>query len=226
MPLPIAVPTTAAACPACRHSNFQFSGVQAVGLYEGPLRDAVLRMKKSHEEALTLTMGRVLADILRFPENSSGKCDDSGTRDRESLASVATPWAVGERSVGRASRGLDPPDLVVPVPMHWTRRVTRGTNPAELVAEMVSHKLRIPAVAGVLYNRRKTRKQGTLLPDQRRRNVRQAFAVSAGYDIKQTHVLLIDDVMTTGATVNELSKLLQRAGANRISVAVVARGTG
>ena len=65
-----------------------------------------------------------------------------------------------------------------------------------------------------------------LLPDQRRRNVRQAFLVSAGYDIKDTCLLVIDDVMTTGATGNEVSKMLRHAGAKRVSVAVVARGTG
>ena len=74
--------------------------------------------------------------------------------------------------------------------------------------------------------RRKTSKQGMLLPNQRRRNVRDAYSVSAGYDIRDACVLLIDDVMTTGATGNELSRVLRRAGARHVSVAVVARGTG
>ena len=86
--------------------------------------------------------------------------------------------------------------------------------------------MRIPVASDLLRCCRKTRKQGMLLPDQRRRNVRDAFSVSAGYDIKDTCLLLIDDVMTTGATGNELSRILRRAGAKRVSVAVVARGTG
>ena len=195
MPLPNLASPVVDTCPACRHERFQFSGVQAVGLYEGLLRDVALRMKKAHEEALTLTMGRVLAETVRFPLMPSS----------ESTAQ---------------------PDLVVPVPMHWTRRMARGTNPPEVLAEMVAQKLGVPATLDLLRNRRKTKKQGTLLPDQRRRNVRQAFSVTAGYDIKDTYVMLVDDVMTTGATGNELSKILRQAGAKRVSMAVVARGTG
>lgn len=203
MPLPNLASPATDSCPACRNQRFRFARVQTVGLYDGLLREAVLRMKKAHEEALTLTMGRLLAETLRFPD--------------------PTP-SVG----GPAPSAGDPtqPDLVVPVPMHWTRRIARGTNPPEVLAEIVADKLRVPAVLHLLRNHRKTRKQGTLLPDQRRRNVRQAFSISTGYDIKDTYVLLIDDVMTTGATGNELAKLLKRAGAKRVSVAVVARGTG
>jgi ComF family protein len=146
-------------------------------------------MKKAHEEALTLTLGGLLANTVRFSEPVT-------------------------------------PDLVVPVPMHWTRRITRGTNPADVLAEKVALKMRIPVASDLLLCRRKTSKQGMLLPDQRRRNVRDAYSVSAGYDIRDACVLLIDDVMTTGATGNEVSRVLRRAGARQVSVAVVARGTG
>jgi len=148
-------------------------------------------------------MGRLLAESVRFSDNRVHDRTDSDS--------------VGD---------VDRPDLVVPVPMHWTRRISRGTNPPEILAEMVARKNQIPLIADLLRNRRKTRKQGTLLPDQRRRNVREAFSVSAGYDIREAHILLVDDVMTTGATGNELSKILCRAGAKRVSVAVLARGTG
>lgn len=207
MPLPtLALP--ADGCPACQNEQFRFADVKAVGMYKGLLREAVLRMKKGHEEVLTLTMGCLLAETVNIPGPAAGQC---GPPPGES---------------GAGGKMCDRPDLVVPVPMHWTRRITRGTNPAEVLAEMVARKLGIPAATDLLNNRRKTRKQGTLLPDQRRRNVRKAFSVSAGYDIKDTYVLLVDDVMTTGATCNELSKMLRQAGARKVSVAVVARGTG
>jgi predicted amidophosphoribosyltransferase len=220
MPLPNLASPVADACPACRHERFRFSSVQAVGLYEGLLRDAVIRMKKAHEEALTLTMGKILAETARFPD-SIHSAGDSALR-----AGDSAPRAASAGDSAAADGAATGPDLVVPVPMHWARRLTRGTNPAELLAEMAAQKLGVPAVSDLLRNRRKTRKQGTLLPDQRRRNVRQAFSVSTGYDIRKTHVLLVDDVMTTGATANELSKMLHRAGARLVSVAVVARGTG
>jgi predicted amidophosphoribosyltransferase len=66
MPLPNPASPNAVSCPACRNEQFQFASVQAVGLYDGPLRDGVLRMKKAHEEALTLTMGRLLAETVQF----------------------------------------------------------------------------------------------------------------------------------------------------------------
>lgn len=120
----------------------------------------------------------------------------------------------------------DLPDLIAPAPMHWIRRLERGTNPPEVLTETMAQALSVPALIDLLRCRRTTRKQGTLLPDQRRRNVRHAFSVSAGYDITGAHVLLVDDVMTTGATADELSRVLRQAGAGRVSVAVVARGTG
>ncbi len=238
MPLPNLASPVTDSCPACRNERFRFTSVQAVGVYDGLLRDAVLRMKKAHEESLTLTMGRVLAESLRFtdptrPDGSPAQPDrDPARPDRDLTQPDRDPTRPDGSPTQRDGGSLQAPghpawpDLVVPVPMHWSRRIARGTNPAEVLAETVAQKLRIPVALDLLHNRRKTRKQGTLLPDQRRRNVREAFSVSAGYDIKDTCVLLIDDVMTTGATGDELSRMLRQAGAKRISVAVLARGTG
>ena len=65
-----------------------------------------------------------------------------------------------------------------------------------------------------------------MLPSERLVNVRDAFRVSANYDVAGAEVLLVDDIMTTGATANEAAKTLRRAGAARVRVALVARGTG
>ena len=118
------------------------------------------------------------------------------------------------------------PDYVVSVPTHWTRRLGRTVNCPEILLEAVTHQLGLTSSPRLLRCRRKTNKQGTLLPNERLANVRQAYRVSAGYVINGANVLLIDDVMTTGATANEIAKILKRAGAARIEVAVVARGIG
>ena len=94
------------------------------------------------------------------------------------------------------------------------------------MAESISANLRIPMAVDLLYCRRRTQKQGMLLPAERFANVRDAFAVSSSYDIANAHVLLVDDIMTTGATSSEAAKTLRRAGAARVTVAVVARGVG
>jgi ComF family protein len=118
------------------------------------------------------------------------------------------------------------PDLIVPVPMHWTRRLLRGVNGPDLLAEAVAHAMRLPIDSRLLVCRRMTRKQGTLLPTARRRNVRGAYAVARRGRLAVQHVLVVDDVLTTGATLDELARVLQRAGVKSVSVAVLARGIG
>lgn len=124
--------------------------------------------------------------------------------------------------VGRALAAL-PLDAVVPVPMHWQRRLARGTNSPELLAEPVARWLRLPLARRLLRRRRNTPMQTDLSPPQRFQNIRGAFAVSKGYPLAAARLLLVDDVLTTGATASEAAATLLRAGAASVSVAVVAR---
>ncbi|MCO6459534.1 MAG: ComF family protein [Pirellulaceae bacterium] len=125
-----------------------------------------------------------------------------------------------------SSGELPPVDCVVPVPMHWWRRVRRGLNSAEVLAAAVSGALRVPLLSDLVVCRRRTRKQGLLTPAERFDNVRSAFGLTPGYDIARARVLVVDDVMTTGATASEVARVLRRAGAARVAVAVVGRGVG
>ncbi len=136
--------------------------------------------------------------------------------------------ALGMLLAGRVCRlsASLPFDRVVPIPMHWQRRVRRGIQTSRGLAVEIGRTFAIPVDRHLLYCRRKTRKQGTLRPSERRRNMRGAYSVSSGYDITDARLLLVDDVMTTGATVNEAARTLRRAGARSVAVAVVARGTG
>jgi predicted amidophosphoribosyltransferase len=99
-------------------------------------------------------------------------------------------------------------------------------NSPDLIVEAIAARLSLPHSARILFSRRRTRKQGTLLPAERRKNVRGAFGVKKGYDLAEQHVLLVDDIMTTGATANEAARTLRRSGAARVSVLVVARAVG
>ena len=118
------------------------------------------------------------------------------------------------------------PDLLVPVSTYWLKRLRRGVNGPELLAEAIGARLSIPTAKRVLYSRRSTKKQGTLLPVERLRNVRNAFGVKRGGDLNDASVMLVDDIMTTGATASEAARTLRRAGARRVTVLVVARGVG
>jgi ComF family protein len=117
----------------------------------------------------------------------------------------------------------DLPDLIVPIPKHWLRRVLRGTNTSEVLAETLSGRLRRPAALAALRQCRPTRKQSLLGRSERQQNVAGALQLAKAYDFDKAHVLIVDDIMTTGATANEAARVLARAGAQRITVAVVAR---
>lgn len=118
------------------------------------------------------------------------------------------------------------PDIMVPMPIHWTRRWSRGMNVSELLVEAIKRDLPVPTAKKQVACCRKLKKQGTLRPQERIANVRGAFRVSMAYDIKNMHILLVDDVMTTGATANEVAKVLRKAGAAQVDVAVCARALG
>ncbi|MFM9114818.1 MAG: ComF family protein [Planctomycetota bacterium] len=117
-------------------------------------------------------------------------------------------------------------EFVVALPAHWWRRWTRGTSGPELLAEQVARQLQLPLLRRVLHCRRPTKKQGTLSPHQRWLNVHNAFATHRSRALQGARVLLIDDVLTTGATVNEATRALLDGGARQVDIVVVARGLG
>jgi predicted amidophosphoribosyltransferase len=126
----------------------------------------------------------------------------------------------------RATPWPQQPDLVTAAPMHWTRRLHRGVNAAALLAEAVAGELRLPLALGLVRTMRNVPRQSSLTPSRRRRNMRQAFAVSPAFDLCGVHILVIDDVLTTGATANALAQSLRLGGAATVSLGVVARGIG
>lgn len=118
------------------------------------------------------------------------------------------------------------PDLAVPVPMFWARRLVRGTNSPEILADCLGRHLRVPLAGGVLFRRRNTLLQQNLPPTRRFRNVHDAFRLRASYHFDGARVLLVDDILTTGATCSEAARLLKQAGASMVAVAALARAEG
>jgi ComF family protein len=116
-------------------------------------------------------------------------------------------------------------DVVVPIPMHWSRRWARGTNSPQLLAGVLSRHLGRPVAHHLLRRRRKTLPQSSLAPSERERNLRNAMAVRAGYSLAGTKVLVVDDIMTTGATANAAARALKSAGASQVILCVAARST-
>lgn len=111
-------------------------------------------------------------------------------------------------------------DAVLPVPLHWRRKAHRGFNQAEEIAKPVAKLLKVPIVRGVRRGRA-TPFQSGLAAKERERNLRQAFTMRRR--ITFSHVLVIDDVVTTGATARSLAKVLTANGVDRVSAMTVAR---
>lgn len=135
-----------------------------------------------------------------------------------------SPWMSEQLlSKVRSMPWCDDLDIVVPVPLHWTRRLARRFNQSEVLARPVARGLGRPLVARTLRRIRKTDPQSVLEPPQRRENVRGAFRVVRPNEVRGRNVLLVDDVMSTCATASECARALKQAGAKRICVAVFAR---
>ena len=113
-------------------------------------------------------------------------------------------------------------NLIVPIPLHWRRRWSRGFNQSEAVARGLAEVLRVPVSNRMLKRTRYTPLQTTLSPSERRENVKGAFRATLSKDFRNFRILLIDDVLTTGATAHEAAKALKAAGAAQVHVAVVA----
>lgn len=119
------------------------------------------------------------------------------------------------------------PDLITPVSVHWLRRIRRGYNVAELLCEGLARTIDgNPQRITVLKTVRATKKQGTLTTKQRFENVKNCFSVRLPQRVDGKSVLLVDDVMTSGATAIQAARALQQAGARSVYLAIVARGVG
>lgn len=140
--------------------------------------------------------------------------------DRADLAPVMAAW------MHRAGRELiDASDAIVPVPLHRARLLSRRYNQSAELARALAARTGKPLVSGALTRRKATRPQVGLGRNARLDNVAGAFAIDAkrASAIAGRHVLLVDDVLTTGATVNAAARVLKRGGAASVSVLTFAR---
>jgi ComF family protein len=184
-----------AVCRACRLVPPDFVRAVSYGPYEDRMRAAIHALKYDRMHPAARRLGAMLA---------------------QAVAKLA----------GEAPNEL----LVVPVPLHRSKQADRGFNQARLLAVHALQALRrsqpewkLTLAPSTLMRLRATGSQAGLTPRQRRINVRGAFQVANPAAVKDKHVLLVDDILTTGATARAASKTLKRAGAATIWVATLAR---
>jgi ComF family protein len=132
---------------------------------------------------------------------------------------------LGDLLAGLGLRALPgaAPDVLVPVPLHPRRARERGYNQALLLARRLERAWGVPVASDALRRAVPTQPQADLDAAARRQNVRDAFAVQSPRLIAGRHVVLVDDVLTTGATAGECARTLSRAGAATVGVVTVAR---
>ncbi|MBP1708466.1 MAG: amidophosphoribosyltransferase family protein [Deltaproteobacteria bacterium] len=136
-----------------------------------------------------------------------------------SLTSLFGEWMADalRRHWGGAS-----PELLIPVPLHTRRLRERGFNQALLLAQNLSRRTGIPCDKRILRKEKSTLPQVNLSGAEREKGVRGAFKIAEKKDLRGTSILLVDDVYTTGATVNECSRVLMAGGAKKVDVLTLA----
>jgi ComF family protein len=115
-------------------------------------------------------------------------------------------------------------DLIIPVPLHQQKLTLRGYNQAELLARPLGKYLGKQILTEVVRREKMTQKQNNLTKNARFFNIQEAFRVIRPQMVAEKRVLIIDDILTTGATVSELARVLLRAGALSVDVLTVAAG--
>ncbi|HMG87427.1 MAG TPA: ComF family protein [Terracidiphilus sp.] len=182
-------------CRACRLAPPSFVRAVSFGTYEGRMRSAIHALKYDRIHPAARRLGSMLAAAI-------------------------------------AQLSLDVPDglLVVPVPLHRTKHRERGFNQARALAKSAIDALHkshpgwhLTLAPATLMRLRSTESQAGLTPRQRRQNVRGAFKVSDPSAVQGNNILLVDDILTTGATARAAAQSLVRAGAASVYVATLAR---
>ncbi len=177
---------SAESCGRCEKEKYHFASAQRLGVYDGLLREAVLKIKNPQQEVLAETLGLF--------------------------------W--GEHSRARLLQSM--PQCLIPVPLHWGRRWTRGFNQSESLARGLSLALELPIARWAVRRIRPTPSQTTQTPSERRKNVMGAFQHTRFSNLRDMRVLLIDDVLTTGATSDAVTTALLASGVAQVDVAVLA----
>ena len=180
-------------CGRCLAAPPAFECCRIPFRYDYPLKRLIQRFKYRRQ----LVYGRLLAEQM--------------------LAYLQTDW--------RQQAPLAEVDWLIPVPMHWSRRLKRGFNQTELLARDLAGPMGLRVHTGLCRRQRLTQPQEGLSRREREQNLQRAFTLCPGAraQLEGRSLVILDDVVTTGSTVRELSRMLVASGASRVEVWALAR---
>ncbi|HIV69715.1 MAG TPA: ComF family protein [Candidatus Aquabacterium excrementipullorum] len=190
-------------CQACRDAPPGFDHAIAALDYAEPWSGLIASLKFREDTAMAGVLARLMEPNLRRRWQATARS--------------------GDQQKVRWKRGA--PTAIIPVPLSASRLRERGYNQAGLLARHLGRQLGLPLWHDALARRKDTPRLMTLDADERLQHIRQAFEVSPRHAalLHGRHVAVVDDVLTTGATLNEIANTLWQAGAREVSVWVAAR---
>ena len=215
-------PEHAGCCPRCASQVHGDGGpvCERCCAPVGPYLDTTSGCSRCREDRFAFQ--RVYA-LGRYAGHLRGVCLRA-KRDRSGIAARR----LGEFLAVRWSEAILDwrPDLLVPIPSHWSTRLTQAAAAPVAMAVALATTLRLPWDLHVLRKRRATPAQATLPPTRRRENLKLAFGLAPGVSLAGGRFLLVDDILTTGTTAHRAAEVLRQSGAAEVRVAVAARGLG
>lgn len=116
-------------------------------------------------------------------------------------------------------------EAIVPIPLHWTKKRQRGYNQAQLLAAEIGKQTGLPVYPNLLKRTRKTKAQKNLNEIERKNNLKRAFKTQEN-NVQLSYILLVDDIYTTGSTINEAALELEKAGIEQVYCVSVCIGRG
>lgn len=133
--------------------------------------------------------------------------------------------SLSERLIKLLKKYLNEIDIVVPVPIHFFRDFSRGYNQSLLIAKFISQEMKLTLRNDIIKKVKNTVPQSMLTATRRKKNAYNAYKINKASLLKGKTILLIDDIYTTGATVNECSRVLKENGVKKVIVATIAKAT-
>jgi len=208
-----AVPlTTDALCPECQSKPLAYRRCISAFIYEAPIDNIILRLKKDPYIAEIKQLTALLAERILGSYQPTAQNPEK-TPEQEATEKPALP------------------ELVIPMPLHWRKIAQRGFNQSQIIGNLLSnyflyeHKTPLRVLSDICQRTSNNQAQQTLNKKQRARSVKDAFSIVAGSDLslKGKTVAMLDDVVTTGATANSLASTVIDAGADQVDIWSLAR---